>query len=84
MLYPLFVFLTLLWCFNILSAALFLLDNYLEVYLWQSCEASVSQHPLWDKEKKCAMETALQYCKGEFGFGEKSTDAVQKPSVSVL
>ncbi|XP_051742779.1 supervillin isoform X2 [Ctenopharyngodon idella] len=43
--------------------ALFLLDNYLEVYLWQSCEASVSQHPHWDKEKKCAMETVLQYCK---------------------
>ncbi|XP_050962104.1 supervillin isoform X2 [Labeo rohita] len=43
--------------------ALFLLDNYLEVYLWQSCEASISQRPLWDNEKKCAMETALQYCK---------------------
>ncbi|XP_016405193.1 supervillin-like [Sinocyclocheilus rhinocerous] len=43
--------------------ALFLLDNYLEVYLWQSCESSVSQGPHWDKEKKCAMETALQYCK---------------------
>ncbi|XP_067274939.1 supervillin isoform X2 [Pseudorasbora parva] len=43
--------------------ALFLLDNYLEVYLWQSCEASVSQYPHWDKERKCAMETALQYCK---------------------
>ncbi|KTF77653.1 hypothetical protein cypCar_00039995 [Cyprinus carpio] len=43
--------------------ALFLLDNYLEVYLWQSCESSVSQRPHWDKEKKCAMETALQYCK---------------------
>uniref|UniRef100_A0A672NRI7 Supervillin-like n=1 Tax=Sinocyclocheilus grahami TaxID=75366 RepID=A0A672NRI7_SINGR len=43
--------------------ALFLLDNYLEVYLWQSCESSVSQRPHWDREKKCAMETALQYCK---------------------
>uniref|UniRef100_A0A673JXK0 Supervillin c n=1 Tax=Sinocyclocheilus rhinocerous TaxID=307959 RepID=A0A673JXK0_9TELE len=43
--------------------AIFLLDNYLEVYLWQSCEASISQRPHWDKEKKCAMETALQYCK---------------------
>ncbi|XP_043090608.1 supervillin [Puntigrus tetrazona] len=43
--------------------ALFLLDNYLEVYLWQSCESSVSQRSHWDKEKKCAMETALQYCK---------------------
>ncbi|XP_051571140.1 supervillin-like isoform X2 [Myxocyprinus asiaticus] len=42
---------------------LFLLDNYLEVYLWQSSEATVSQRPHWDKEKKCAMETALQYCR---------------------
>lgn len=59
--------LTLLWCCTILLAALLLLDNYLEVYLWQSCESSVSQRPNWDKEKKCAMETALQYCKGESG-----------------
>lgn len=43
--------------------ALFLLDNFLEVYLWQSSEAAASQHPHWDKEKKCAMETALQYCR---------------------
>uniref|UniRef100_A0A8C2BT81 Supervillin c n=1 Tax=Cyprinus carpio TaxID=7962 RepID=A0A8C2BT81_CYPCA len=43
--------------------AIFLLDNYLEVYLWQSCETSISQRPHWDKEKKCALETALQYCK---------------------
>ncbi|KAG1968457.1 supervillin [Pimephales promelas] len=49
--------------YSVPHPALFLLDNYLEVYLWQSCEASVSQHPHWDKEKKCAMETALQYCK---------------------
>ncbi|XP_051573326.1 supervillin-like isoform X2 [Myxocyprinus asiaticus] len=43
--------------------ALFLLDNYLEVYLWQSSDAAASQLPHWDKEKKCAMETALQYCR---------------------
>ncbi|KAK7174567.1 hypothetical protein R3I93_001696 [Phoxinus phoxinus] len=49
--------------YSVPHPALFLLDNYLEVYLWQSCEASVSQRPHWDKEKKCAMETALQYCK---------------------
>ncbi|XP_026064484.1 supervillin-like isoform X2 [Carassius auratus] len=49
--------------YDVPHPALFLLDNYLEVYLWQSCESSVSQRPHWDKEKKCAMETALQYCK---------------------
>ncbi|XP_051995703.1 supervillin-like isoform X4 [Xyrauchen texanus] len=43
--------------------ALFLLDNYLEVYLWQSSDAAASQLPHWDKEKKCAMETVLQYCR---------------------
>ncbi|XP_056309998.1 supervillin isoform X1 [Danio aesculapii] len=49
--------------YTVPQPALFLLDNYLEVYLWQSCEASALQRPHWDKEKKCAMETALQYCK---------------------
>ncbi|XP_073800978.1 supervillin isoform X21 [Danio rerio] len=49
--------------YTVPQPALFLLDNYLEVYLWQSCETSAPQRPLWDKEKKCAMETALQYCK---------------------
>ncbi|XP_077069353.1 supervillin isoform X15 [Siphateles boraxobius] len=49
--------------YSVPHSALFLLDNYLEVYLWQSCVASVSQRPHWDKEKKCAMETALEYCK---------------------
>lgn len=49
--------------YTVPQPALFLLDNYLEVYLWKSCEALAPQRPHWDKEKKCAMETALQYCK---------------------
>ncbi|XP_076851834.1 supervillin isoform X2 [Brachyhypopomus gauderio] len=43
--------------------ALFLLDNSLEVYLWQSNAVPHSQRPHWDTERKCAMETALQYCR---------------------
>ncbi|XP_061665830.1 supervillin isoform X2 [Syngnathoides biaculeatus] len=52
--------------------ALFLLDNRMEVYLWQGwqpgeeqCTGSAKMR--WDNERKCAMETALLYCK------EKST-----------
>ncbi|XP_061561650.1 supervillin [Phycodurus eques] len=48
--------------------ALFLLDNRMEVYLWQGwqpeeeqCTGSAKMR--WDNERKCAMETALQYCK---------------------
>ncbi|XP_069021347.1 supervillin isoform X2 [Embiotoca jacksoni] len=48
--------------------ALFLLDNRLEVYLWQSgepdqTERSASAWSLWHDERKCAMQTAVQYCK---------------------
>uniref|UniRef100_A0A3P9H4A8 Supervillin c n=1 Tax=Oryzias latipes TaxID=8090 RepID=A0A3P9H4A8_ORYLA len=48
--------------------ALFLLDNRLEVYLWQrgqpeQTESSASAWSLWHNERKCAMQTALQYCK---------------------
>ncbi|XP_047428013.1 supervillin isoform X2 [Mugil cephalus] len=48
--------------------ALFLLDNRLEVYLWQRgqpepTESSDSTWSLWHNERKCAMQTALQYCK---------------------
>ncbi|XP_054618790.1 supervillin isoform X3 [Dunckerocampus dactyliophorus] len=56
---------------NLYSAqqpALFLLDNRMEVYLWQGwqpeeeqCTGSAKMR--WDNERKCAMETALQYCK---------------------
>uniref|UniRef100_A0A7N8X2F8 Supervillin d n=1 Tax=Mastacembelus armatus TaxID=205130 RepID=A0A7N8X2F8_9TELE len=56
---------------NLYSAqqpALFLLDNRMEVYLWQGwqpedtqCTGSAKMR--WDNERKCAMETVLQYCK---------------------
>lgn len=56
---------------NLYSAqqpALFLLDNRMEVYLWQGwqpedtqCTGSAKMR--WNNERKCAMETVLQYCK---------------------
>lgn len=53
----------------ILPAALFLLDNRLEVYLWQRGEPEQMESPAtarscWQSERRCAMETALQYCRG--------------------
>ncbi|XP_072312819.1 supervillin [Eucyclogobius newberryi] len=56
---------------NLYSAqqpALFLLDNRMEVYLWQGwqpddTECTGSAKIRWDHERKCAMETVLQYCK---------------------
>ncbi|KAL7860699.1 hypothetical protein AOLI_G00170480 [Acnodon oligacanthus] len=49
--------------YSVRQPALFLLDNSMEVYLWQSNTVPDSQHPHWATERKCAMETALQYCK---------------------
>ncbi|XP_016896254.1 supervillin-like isoform X3 [Cynoglossus semilaevis] len=48
--------------------ALFLLDNHLEVYLWQrrqseQTEGSAQAWSCWNSERMCAMQTALQYCK---------------------
>eukprot|EP00063_Salmo_salar_P061191 XP_014036026.1 PREDICTED: supervillin-like isoform X5 [Salmo salar] len=47
--------------------ALFLVDNYHEVYLWQGWWPQDSESPgsariRWDADRKCAMETVLQYC----------------------
>uniref|UniRef100_A0A3B3V4B9 Supervillin c n=1 Tax=Poecilia latipinna TaxID=48699 RepID=A0A3B3V4B9_9TELE len=47
---------------------LFLLDNRLEVYLWQRGQpeqtgSSAAAWSLWHSERKCAMQTVLQYCK---------------------
>ncbi|XP_076856294.1 supervillin isoform X2 [Brachyhypopomus gauderio] len=58
---------------NLYSApqpALFLLDNRMEVYLWQGwqpddTERTGSAKIRWDSERKCAMETTLQYCKAK-------------------
>uniref|UniRef100_A0A4W5L241 Gelsolin-like domain-containing protein n=1 Tax=Hucho hucho TaxID=62062 RepID=A0A4W5L241_9TELE len=48
--------------------ALFLVDNFHEVYLWQGWWPQDSESPgsriRWDMDRKCAMETVLQYCKG--------------------
>ncbi|XP_077350736.1 supervillin isoform X3 [Festucalex cinctus] len=42
--------------------ALFLLDNRFEVYLWQHSTAE-DEADRWHDERKCAMETTLQYCR---------------------
>ncbi|XP_052404148.1 supervillin isoform X2 [Carassius gibelio] len=48
--------------------ALFLVDNFHEVYLWQGwwpqdTECTGSARIRWDADRKCAMETVLQYCR---------------------
>uniref|UniRef100_A0AAR2L063 HP domain-containing protein n=1 Tax=Pygocentrus nattereri TaxID=42514 RepID=A0AAR2L063_PYGNA len=50
--------------------ALFLVDNHHEVYLWQGwwpqdSENTGSARIRWDSDRKCAMETVLQYCQGK-------------------
>uniref|UniRef100_I3KCY3 Supervillin n=1 Tax=Oreochromis niloticus TaxID=8128 RepID=I3KCY3_ORENI len=54
--------------YNAPQPALFLVDNFHEVYLWQGwwpqdSERTGSAHIRWDADRKCAMETVLQYCK---------------------
>lgn len=49
--------------------ALFLVDNHHEVYLWQGWwpvenKITGSARIRWATDRKCAMETVLQYCKG--------------------
>ena len=44
----------------------------MEVYLWQGrnpddTALAGSAKMRWDSQRKCAMETVLQYCKGERG-----------------
>ncbi|KAM7370174.1 hypothetical protein PAMP_011448 [Pampus punctatissimus] len=48
--------------------ALFVVDNHHEVYLWQGwwpqdSESTGSAQIRWDSDRKCAMETVLQYCR---------------------
>ncbi|XP_051989808.1 supervillin-like isoform X2 [Xyrauchen texanus] len=54
--------------FSAPQPALFLVDNYHEVYLWQGwwpqdTESTGSARIRWDSDRKCAMETVLQYCR---------------------
>lgn len=54
---------------SLLCSALFLVDNHHEVYLWQGwwpqdSESTGSARIRWDSDRKCAMETVLQYCRG--------------------
>uniref|UniRef100_A0A8C7XLE9 Supervillin d n=1 Tax=Oryzias sinensis TaxID=183150 RepID=A0A8C7XLE9_9TELE len=54
--------------YSVQQPALFLLDNRMEVYLWQGWQPEDTQctgsaEIRWDTERKCAMETVLQYCK---------------------
>ncbi|XP_067462696.1 supervillin-like isoform X2 [Thunnus thynnus] len=54
--------------YNAPQPALFLVDNFHEVYLWQGwwpqeSECTGSARIRWDADRKCAMETVLQYCK---------------------
>ncbi|XP_051774862.1 supervillin-like isoform X2 [Erpetoichthys calabaricus] len=53
--------------YSVPQPALFLLDNRMEVYLWQGqaagdTDSTGSAQIRWDLERKCAMETALHYC----------------------
>ncbi|XP_058875616.1 supervillin-like isoform X2 [Acipenser ruthenus] len=48
--------------------ALFMVDNHHEVYLWQGWWPTDGETPgsariRWDADRKCAMETVLQYCR---------------------
>uniref|UniRef100_A0A8C1R1Y7 Supervillin n=1 Tax=Cyprinus carpio TaxID=7962 RepID=A0A8C1R1Y7_CYPCA len=59
--------------------ALFLVDNYHEVYLWQGwwpqdTESTGSARIRWDADRKCAMETVLQY----FSSPQKNEKKPQK------
>ncbi|XP_061879159.1 supervillin-like isoform X2 [Entelurus aequoreus] len=63
--------------YNAAQPALFLVDNFHEVYLWQGWWPQDSETPgsarmRWDADRKCAMETVLQYCE------EKSDKKPQK------
>ncbi|XP_049416405.1 supervillin isoform X2 [Epinephelus fuscoguttatus] len=54
--------------YSVPQPALFLLDNRLEVYLWQrgqpeQTESTASAWSCWHDERRCAMQTTLQYCK---------------------
>uniref|UniRef100_A0A8C9TMF2 Supervillin n=1 Tax=Scleropages formosus TaxID=113540 RepID=A0A8C9TMF2_SCLFO len=54
--------------YNASQPALFLVDNHHEVYLWQGwwpqdAQGTGSARIRWDADRKCAMETVLQFCR---------------------
>ncbi|MGH0122501.1 UNVERIFIED_CONTAM: hypothetical protein FKN15_020209 [Acipenser sinensis] len=54
--------------YDCMLQALFMVDNHHEVYLWQGwwptdSETAGSARIRWDADRKCAMETVLQYCR---------------------
>lgn len=56
--------------FCLYLTALFLVDNHHEVYLWQGWwptenKITGSARIRWASDRKCAMETVLQYCRGK-------------------
>ncbi|KAH0627552.1 hypothetical protein JD844_003388 [Phrynosoma platyrhinos] len=56
--------------YDCMLQALFLVDNHHEVYLWQGWwpvenKIAGSARIRWASDRKCAMETVLQYCKGK-------------------
>ncbi|RXM35766.1 Supervillin [Acipenser ruthenus] len=68
--------------------ALFMVDNHHEVYLWQGwwptdSETAGSARIRWDADRKCAMETVLQYCRGR-GSIRKIKKNYNKPPKSYL
>lgn len=64
-------------------AALFLLDNRLEVYLWQRgpsehMENLAPAQSCWLNERRCAMQTALQYCRGRRGWIDRNSSEIRR------
>lgn len=70
--------------------ALFLVDNHHEVYLWQGWwpvenKIAGSARIRWASDRKCAMETVLQYCKGNKDpFGLVPAPFILKFSVTLF
>lgn len=67
--------------------ALFLVDNHHEVYLWQGWwpaenKITGSARIRWASDRKSAMETVLQYCRGE--SKREGVERHHRPTMSLL
>lgn len=67
--------------------ALFLVDNHHEVYLWQGWwpaenKITGSARIRWASDRKSAMETVLQYCRGE--SKREGVERLHRPTMSFL